>query len=246
MTERRPWWDPRANPVGWISGALVLAGFLCTGPQGKAGWWVILLTGLGTFGPGVLRELGWLRDKDEFQLQAARRAGYHAFLTTGLVAFLWIAFLRSGTRNLKTPEELPTFFAALLWFTWFWSSLSSYWGPRKTAFRVLVLYGIAWLLFNILGHLQNPVAMLMQCLITLPFFGGAWLSTRWPRLAGALLLVASAVLANLLLRLHHARDFALVVSAITLLLFVGPLVASGLALVVHRPEDEAPPAEEAR
>lgn len=28
---------------------------------------------LGTFGPGILRELGWLKDKDEFERRAALR-----------------------------------------------------------------------------------------------------------------------------------------------------------------------------
>jgi len=43
--------------------------------------------GVGAFGPGILRELGWLKDQDEFQRRAAHRAGYHAFAVTGLVAF---------------------------------------------------------------------------------------------------------------------------------------------------------------
>lgn len=226
--------DPRTRPVTWIAGALVLLGFLLAGAEGRPGWWFILLTGLGTFGPGLLRELGWLKDKDEFQLQAARRAGYHAFLAAGLISFLWIAFIRSGPRHLKNPEELATFFAALLWFTWMLSSLVNYWGARKTAFRVLLLYGGAWLLFNILDHLTSPVALFMQCLLTVPFFACAWLSRRWPRLTGGLLLASSALFFVFIGRIHQQRNFGLVVSAITLLLFVGPLVASGLALLLQQ------------
>lgn len=236
--EQLPWWHPRKHPVAWITGPLVLAGFLFTGPEGKPGWWLILLTGLGTFGPGVLREFGWLKDKDEFQLLAARRAGYHAFLVTGLAAFLWIAFLRSGTRDLKGIEELATFFAALLWFTWMWSSLVSYWGARQTAFRVLLLYGGAWLAFVAASHLPQPKVFLMESLLTLPFFAGAWLSRRFPRSTGLLLLALSGVLGFFLLRLHMARHFAMVVSAVTLLLFIGPLAASGLALAAWKPEKE--------
>lgn len=233
MPSRTGWWDPRANPVAWVAGVLVLLGFLLPGEEGRPGWWAILLTGLGTFGPGVLRELGWLKDKDEFQLQAARRAGYHAFLAAGLLAFLWIAFLRSGPRHVKHPEELATFFAAALWFTWMFSSLTTYWGPRRTAFRVLLLYGMAWLLFNILGHLRDPLAMFMQCLVTVPFFGCAWLSRRWPRLAGGILVLATVFFFEMIARIHQQRSLGLVVSAITMVLFVGPLLASGLALLAR-------------
>ena len=239
MNRKAEWWDPRAKPVAWVAGALVLLGFLLPGKEGAFGWWAILLTGLGTFGPGVLRELGWLKDKDEFEMQAARRAGYHAFLVAGLAAFLWIAFLRSGPRQLQHPEELATFFAAVLWFTWMFSALITYWGARKTAFRMLMLYGAAWLAFNILGHLRQPQVMVMQCLLAVPFFGGAVLSRRWPRFTGATLLGVAVFLAVLILRIHLARGLGLVVSAITLLLFIGPLVGSGLALL-RRPAPAVP------
>lgn len=219
------------KPVPLVAGALVLLGFLLPNRPEHPSWWAVLLVGLGTFGPGLLREVGWLKDKDEFQLQAARRAGYHAFLAAGLAAFAWIAFVRSGPRHMKSPEELATFFAAVLWFTWMLSSLIAYWGPRKTAERVLLLYGAAWLLFCIVDELRNPVAMLMQALITAPFFLGAWLARRWPRSAGVFLLLASGALSVLLVRLHLHRQFSPVVSAITLLLFTGPLAASGVALL---------------
>jgi hypothetical protein len=229
----------RPSSTGLIAGSLVTAGFLLSN-MGGGWWWGILLTAAGTFGPGLLRELGWLKDKDEFQLQAARRAGYHAFLATGLAAFLWIAFLRSGERHLKNPEELATFFASLLWFVWLFSALVNFWDARKTAYRILLVYGVAWLIFNIVGHLDSPGAMVMQCLLTVPFFGCAWLSRRWPRPAGWLLVAAAIFFAQLILRLHQARGLGLVVSAITLLLFIGPLLASGVALLV-RP---GPPAAE--
>ena len=48
-------------------------------------WWFLLLVACGAFGPGVLRELGWLHDKDEFQRVADYRAGYHAYLAAGIV-----------------------------------------------------------------------------------------------------------------------------------------------------------------
>ena len=38
-------------------------------------WWFFLLVAVGTLGPGILREIGWLHDKDEFQRRADHRAG---------------------------------------------------------------------------------------------------------------------------------------------------------------------------
>jgi hypothetical protein len=74
------------------------------------------------------------------------------------------------------------------------SSLFSYWGPHKTAFRILFIFGCAWGIFNILGNLRNPIAMIMQLLVTTaPFFALAFISRRWPRVAGGLLVSLPSV-----------------------------------------------------
>ena len=52
-----------------IAGGIVIAGFFLM----SVSWWFLLLVGLGTLGPGFLREMGWLHDKDEFQRRAACR-----------------------------------------------------------------------------------------------------------------------------------------------------------------------------
>ena len=80
-TAARQRWRPTTTNL--VAGSIVLAGFLLT----EVNWWFLLLAAVGTFGPGLLRETGWLHDKDEFQQRAEHRAGYHAFLTVGLVAF---------------------------------------------------------------------------------------------------------------------------------------------------------------
>ena len=71
MSSERKWIPWRPSPVTVIAAALVIGGMALTGVN----WGFVGLVGLGTFGPGVLRELGWLRDKDEWQLRAAQRAG---------------------------------------------------------------------------------------------------------------------------------------------------------------------------
>lgn len=106
MTEGNRHWRPSRTSL--IAGAIVVAGFWLS----SVSWWFFLLVGIGTFGPGLLREFGVLNDRDDV-------------------------------------------FAIL-------SNLGSEW--------------TGW------------TALLLHPLIALPFFGLAWLSRRWPRIAGLLLL----------------------------------------------------------
>ena len=48
------------SPSNIVSGSLVLLGFMLT----VIDWGFLALCAVGTFGLGILRELGWLRDKD--------------------------------------------------------------------------------------------------------------------------------------------------------------------------------------
>ena len=165
MSGRFRWLRWRQSPATLIGRVLVVLGFVLAQ---WFHWGFIALIGLGTFGPGILRELGWLHDQDEFQRRAAHRAGYHAFIVTGLAAFLIYAYTRSGG-TLKEAEELSLVYIALLWFTWMFSSLFSYWGPHRTAFRILITFGCVWGVFIIASHLTEPVTMLMESLILVPF-----------------------------------------------------------------------------
>jgi hypothetical protein len=226
MNQPSPWYRWRPTPVGAVAGTLAIAGLLLT----EVSFWFILLAAVGIVGPGYLRELGWLRDQDEFQRRAAHRAGYHAFLVTAFAAFVTLAWTRTGVRNLREPEELSTFYLALLWFTWLWSSLVNFWGARRTAFRVLMLFGAAVGVFNVLGDLRDPVALLMQLLVTtLPFFVFAWGSRHWPRVTGAFMVVTSAVAGGYYFT--HFGNLTLVTKAVTAVLVVGPLLSSGVALL---------------
>ena len=233
---RKRWRPTRTNLV---AGSMVVAGFMLV----SLSWWFLLLAALGTFAPGVLREMGWLRDKDEFQLQAARRAGYHAFLTSGLVAFVLVAFFRSGERVVEDPEELATLFLAVLWCTWFFSMLLDFWGPQKAVHRVLIAFGSCWLLFTIASNVGSEwtgwAALLLHPLLTLPFFAMASLSLRWPRITGILLLTISIFFMQFF-GFFRNNNLGLVTQGVTFLLFIGPLLASGVALlsVSRHPESE--------
>jgi hypothetical protein len=238
MTERITRFPWRPSRLTLIATGLIVVGMLLTGVNEA----FLVLVGIGMFGPGVLRELGLVHDKDEFQKRGVHRAGYHAFLVAGIVATLFAAYLRSGDRDLKDLEELATFFLALLWFTWLFSYLLSYWGAQKTAIRILLTFGSLWALFNIFGNLKHPVAMLMQLLGTAaPFFVLAFTAKRWPRVTGVLLITASVAF-MIFFGWHDFTSPDLVTHLLVMLLFLGPLVGSGIALlrpgVVERSVEE--------
>ena len=230
---RKRWWPTRTN---LIAGGLVIGGFLLT----EVNWWFFLLAAAGTFGPGILRELGWLRDKDEFQRQAAHRAGYHAFLTVGLVAFLLVVFFRTGG-TMEHPHRLVTFFLALLWFTWFFSSLLAYWGAQKTTTRILIAFGSVWLVFTVVSNLGPEwtgwLALLLHPLLAAPFFVLAWLSTRWPRVAGVMLLAVSVFFFQFFGLFSEGIEGVI---SDMFILFLGPLLASGVALLCTGKKRESP------
>jgi len=231
------------SPANIVAGVLVILGFALTAID----WGFLALSALGTFGPGILRELGWLRDRDEFQMRAARRAGYHAYLAGGLLVFLIVALFRSQAgptdepAPLASPAALMTTILAVMWFTWLISSLLSYWGPHKTARRLLYAFGSVWLLFNIMSGEGNWITSVMQSLLAVPFFVLGWAADRWPRVTGMALLGVAGFFFyffGLVEIFTHPLDRG---RTEVVILFLGPLVASGVALLVSGRESATLP-----
>lgn len=228
-------WQPTHATL--IAGVVVLVGFGLS----EISWAFLSLAALGTFGPGILREMGIVNDQDEFQRRADRRAGYHAFLTAGLFTFLLVSYLRSGERNVEEPEVVVSLILAVLWFTWFLSSLLSFWGPQKTVSRDLYGFGWVWLVFNIVGNLTDPIALIMQSLLAAPFFLLAYAARRWPQITGAVLIAVSAFFFYFFHLyeifgpnpLEKGRGMVIV-------LFMGPLLASGIILLGNGGKQDDP------
>ncbi len=61
------------STTGLIAGGLVVLGVMLWMLVNKG---LLVVAGLGVFGPGILREIGLLNDQDEFQRQSAYQAGY--------------------------------------------------------------------------------------------------------------------------------------------------------------------------
>jgi hypothetical protein len=115
---------------------------------GKA--WIIV-AGIGAFVPGILRELGVMSDLDEFQRDASRRAAFHAYLVGGLAIVCAITGIHLTGESVKCPAEVVTLLLIVLWLTWLFSYLISFWGAQKTALLVLVAFGAFWTLFGVLS-----------------------------------------------------------------------------------------------
>ncbi|MCA9106711.1 MAG: hypothetical protein KDA83_14915 [Planctomycetales bacterium] len=222
-------WRPSASHLA--AAGLFIAGLLLT----SVSWWFLLLTAAGMFGPGVMRELGWLHDQDEFQRAAAYRAGYHAFLVTGILAIFLVVFFRSSPVPIAATQELATLFLGVLGLSWLLSSLIGYWGIKKAATRTLLAFGSAWLVFAILSNVGTEwsgwTALLLQPLLASPFLVLAWVTQRWPRVAGIALLVVSAWL-TYFLGFFRNEHIALINQAVTFVLFVGPLLGVGVSLTL--------------
>ena len=241
MTEQAV--ERNAFPLpGLIAGGLVILGLMLSMFVAEG---LLFVAGLGAFGPGILRELGWLRDQDEFQRQAAHRAGYHAYLIGGLATVLIISALRGSETDTEISSEWVVLVLVVLWMTWLFSALLAYWGARKTASRILTVFGSFWAVFvlaHVVGWFVDPTEPfsligLAACLMLVaPFFGRAYTSGRWPRVTGVVLLVVSAAFLLIVAPTWVARSLQLSAALVTAALLIVPLAASGIALLRERPQ----------
>lgn len=230
---RRPSWATLFGAV------LVILGFVLAGID----WRFLTLSALGAFGPGILREWGWIHDKDEFQMRAAHRAGYHAYLAGGLTALVMVGMIHAAKEVGEQGGELVTVLLAVMWFTWLLSSLYSFWGPRKTVSRILIIFGSVWLVFNIIANTgpeyMGMMPLVMQSLLAVPFFLLGWVARRWPRVAGAFLLTVT-VFFFWFFGLYEVfgPDPLAKGRLVVIVLFLGPLFASGIMLLGKTPAAE--------
>lgn len=224
---------------GLIAGGLVIVGVLLWMFVAKN---LLFVAGLGAFGPGILRELGWLSDQDEFQRRAAHRAGYHAYLIRGIATVLIVSWLEWRKTNLDGSSEWIMLLLIILWMSWLFSALLAYWGARTAASRILMTFGSFWAVFviaSILGESNNAtdylLGTLMACVVVAPFFVLAWTATRWPRRTGAALLAVSGLFLVLFAPGGANNVVDKLFGAALLLL---PLIGSGVALLRDQGFDE--------
>jgi hypothetical protein len=232
MTMKR-WKMPAVT--GLIAGGLVVAGVALWMLVAKP---LLIVAGIGAFGPGILRELGWLRDRDEFQREAAYRAGYHAYLVGGLAAVLIVSGLDWESSSQSGGSEWVALVLVVMWLSWMFSGLTAYWGARRTASRVLLTFGSFWAVFAIAtiaseaaartgGLTETLVGVLAAISIVGPFFVLAWTAQRWPRVTGVILIGVSVVFVSR----FWSSNQQLSTTLLTNTLLTVPLIASGLGLL---------------
>ena len=215
------------STVTLVAGLLMVAGAVLAATVNMI---FLLVFGAGVFGPGALRELGILKDQDEFQREASRAAGYRAYLAAGLFLSVWLAVAQRGTVNLDSDLALSMVgVLILLVVVWLLSTLLTYWDARRAVPRILLVFGSFWLAFTVLSHLTEPVTLLLEACVAAPFFVLAWTAPRWPRITGTLLVVVALYMffAFDLYESFTTRRNAWPVLLTTFL----PLVACGLALL---------------
>jgi hypothetical protein len=154
------------------------------------------LLGLAVFGPSVLRELGWLRDSDEWQSRIMHRAGFHAAVALALFIFLQRVL---PAYDHQYPELQPGpgvwFDSRFLWQTlvmvFLVSYLIQYWGPVQGPVRILLGFSGFFLIDNLVlavrhGMWQNVLPGLISALV---LAGLGLAARRWPRVMGGILLL---------------------------------------------------------
>lgn len=237
MTERKLR-GVRPSTAGLAAGGLVVIGVLLWMFVNKG---LLIVAGAGVFGPGILRELGWVNDHDEFQRQAAHRAGYHAWLAGGLAAVLILSVFQWGKQGAQISIEWIGLILALMWLTWMFSALLTYWGAERTTSVVLLTFGSFWLLFAVAtivseavegrdsaSLLTNLLGVIASITIVGPFFLSAWAVHRWPRITGAALVVIAALF-SWKFGPWGMGDWS--TQLLTLTLLALPLLACGVALL---------------
>jgi hypothetical protein len=228
----------RSSPIGIFAFVLFTVG-LGLGVTAHKGF--LIMMALGAFGPGLLRQFGWLDDLDEFQKEAAAKSGYRAYLAGAL--FLMVALISEGWDRPSVGDERISTRAVvtIMLVVYYTSYCLSFWDTRKAVSRVLFAFGLWWLAFVVLSNSREPMSMLMEGLaVPGPFLVGAVLCRWWPRGVGVLLLAASVgtVFFFHLLPLGETDSAKLFQNAFMIALFTLPLAVSGVALVTSKREDE--------
>jgi hypothetical protein len=230
---------------GVLAAVLVAAGVLLWMFVSRG---LLIVAALGAFGPSLLRELGWLRDHDEFQQQAARRAGHHAYIAGGIAAMLVLSGGEWWNAAFGESSEWIRFVLVVLWLTRMSGTLLTYWGARTTTARVLRTFGSFWAVF-VLAELVGEftagrgsggagsllLGSAVGLLVIAPFFGLAWTARRWPRATGLALMVFVVVF---LVVFFLRRHTSLATTVLTFTLLIGPLMICGLALLLDWGEVE--------
>ena len=163
------------------------------------------LLGLGIFGPPLLRELGLLKDGDDYTRRAMHRAGFHTMI-------LIVALLTANRILANYADSLPAawghhglffdleFLVQLSLVVFTVSYVVQYLGPRQGVARVFAglglftaLQAVGWLFMGSATSSDSLMVSLTTLLIGAVFGGLAVLVAKKPRIGGGVLLALFAL-----------------------------------------------------
>lgn len=154
------------------------------------------LLGLAVFGPSTLREVGVLKDSDEWQRGITHRAGFHA--TLAMVVFVFLHRVLP-TFEYQFPQFHDTpgtwFDSTFLWQTlvmvFLISYLIQYWGPVQGTARILMGFSGFLAVDNLVLAVRHGMwPKVWPGLVSAAVICGLGLAARrWPRVMGVVLLV---------------------------------------------------------
>lgn len=230
----------RMPSVDWIAFGVGVAGLALSYIRPP----LMGLVALAVFLPSVLREIGWLRDADEFTLGVMRRAGFHMALAVAGLVFLehWLRMtgvLATGEEGFNLNGEL---LRKVVIMTFLVSYLLQYQGAHRGATWILAGAGITCLtpltfyLRPDHGSYDGMLPwMLLPVVLMLALAG---LTLRYPRLAGGVLLVALMGLIGLGLKIQLPKTELMWAWLSTLV--QGGLIfgVTGIALLRAHPNDD--------
>jgi hypothetical protein len=187
----------RLPSIDWIAIGIGLASLILQYRWIHIQWVAVVAVLL----PSVLREVGVLKDADEFTLGVARRAGFHALAFIAALFLLGLSMSRLGVDAVNAGGETLLMRALVVFLV---SYLVQYWGAREGVFRILL--GMAAMslaaMAGFLGVAFEPGYLLIPLG---SFLGGASLLTGLallvrarPRLGARALILLTVLLALLL------------------------------------------------
>jgi len=229
----------RTSPVGFLAFVLFVVG-LWLGTTMHRGF--MILMAIGAFGPGVLRQFGWLNDLDEFQKEAAAKAGLRAYLA-GAIFLMVVLIAQSWYRLDLGSEQIPaSTVVAFMLVVYYASYCLSFWDARKAVSRVLLAVGLFWLAFVVLNHASEPGPLVIEgLLVPGPFILCAILCRWWPRVVGLILLGVCvwAIFFFHMLPIGESDPQRFFQRFFLIALIPLPLAVSGFALITSRRESSA-------
>jgi hypothetical protein len=166
-----------------IVGAVYAAACIALGAAVSKEFYVGLV--LLPFGRPILREVGALADRDEWQRLISYRSSHIAFLVAMLIAatvFVKMAFIDGG----EPPIAVSVILLVSLLVKFATLEFQGR-ARRRAALAVAWVVGGAWLLFTLVSHGFSVVSLIegAPCLLVL---ASGFVGMRWPKVGGGMLL----------------------------------------------------------